>query len=195
VNSLIHNKWKILILLFLANTMNFFDRTIPAVVIESIRLEYSLNDKQLGMLAAAFSLVYAIAGLYFGKLADRNSRKKIIGIGLIAWSGFTAMNALAWSYISFFMARVGVGVGEASYAPAANSLIGDLFPPQHRAKAIGIFMLGLPVGMVLAFFTVGGIAQAFNSWRAPFIVAAVPGLILAICFFFIREPARGASEA
>ena len=194
MNSLIHNKWKILILLFLANTMNFFDRTIPAVVIESIRLEYSLNDKQLGMLAAAFSLVYAIAGLYFGKLADRNSRKKIIGIGLIAWSGFTAMNALAWSYIFFFMARVGVGVGEASYAPAANSLIGDLFPPQHRAKAIGIFMLGLPVGMVLAFFTVGGIAQAFNSWRAPFIVAAVPGLILAICFFFIREPARGAAE-
>lgn len=193
-NFLFSNPWKIIFLLFLANLLNFFDRTIPAVILENIRVEYNLNDMQLGFLAAAFAIVYALAGLYFGYLADKISRKKIIGLGLFAWSGFTAFNAIVWSYISFFTARVGVGIGESSYAPSANSLIGDLYPPEHRAKAIGIFMLGLPLGMILAFFSVGYIVESFGSWRAPFVIAAVPGFILSILFFYIKEPIRGGKE-
>lgn len=184
------NKWKILFFLFLANMLNFFDRTIPSIIIEPLRFEFSLSDLQLGLVTAAFTLVYAVAGLPFGRMADKGSRKNIIGWGLLIWSGFTALNAAAWNYISFFLVRVGVGVGEASYAPAANSLLADLFPPERRARAMGIFMLGLPIGLLLAFFTVGAIAEHFNSWRAPFLVAAIPGVLLALFFFGMKEPQR-----
>lgn len=188
------NAWKVLLLLFLANLMNFFDRTIPAIVVEPIRHEWGLSDLQLGLLAAAFTVIYAIVGLPLGRLADRASRSKIMGWGLTVWSGFTALNAAAWNFTSFFVMRMGVGIGEASYAPAATSLIGDLFPTEKRSRALGIFMLGLPLGLVLAFFTVGPMIVAFESWRAPFVVAAIPGLVLAVFMFFIREPERGASE-
>lgn len=193
-NNKIASPGKILALLFLANLINFFDRTIPAILAEPIRLEWGLSDTQLGLVAAAFTVVYAIAGLPLGRLADTWVRTRILGWGLILWSGFTGLNALAWNYWSFFLMRMGVGIGEASYAPAANSLIGDLFPPERRAKAVGIFMLGLPLGLVLAFFTVGAMVEAFDSWRAPFLIAAVPGFLLAVVMFFIREPVRGASE-
>ncbi len=193
-NKKIVSPAKILALLFLANLVNFFDRTIPAILAEPIRLEWGLNDTALGLVAAAFTVVYAIAGLPLGRLADTWVRTKILGWGLILWSGFTGLNALAWNFWSFFFMRMGVGIGEASYAPAANSLIGDLFPPERRARAMGIFMLGLPLGLVLAFFTVGAMVEAFDSWRAPFLIAAVPGFLLAVVMFFIQEPGRGASE-
>jgi MFS family permease len=117
-----------------------------------------------------------------------------MGWGIAVWSGFTAANAFAWSFGSFLVARMGVGVGEASYAPAASALIGDLFPAERRSRALGIFMLGLPMGLMLAFFTVGPLVAAFGDWRAPFVVAALPGLVLAGLMFLIREPERGASE-
>ena len=188
------NAGRVLALLFLANLLNFFDRTIPAILNEPIRIEWGLSDLQLGFIAAAFTLVYAVAGLPLGRLADRGSRKKVMGWGLIVWSGFTAANAFAWSFGSFLVARMGVGVGEASYAPASNSLIGDLYPAEKRSRALGLFMLGLPLGLLLAFFTVGPMVAAFGDWRAPFLVASVPGFVLAAALFLIREPARGASE-
>jgi MFS family permease len=188
------NAGRVLFLLFLANLLNFFDRTIPAIIIEPLRKEYALSDLQLGLVSAAFTLVYAIAGIPLGKLADTGARRKVLGWGLVVWSGFTGLNALAWNYWSFFLLRLGVGVGEASYAPAASSLIADLYPANRRARATGIYMLGLPVGLMLAFFTVGGMVTAFGSWRAPFLIASVPGLVLALFLFFIREPERGASE-
>lgn len=189
------NAWRILFLLFLANLFNFFDRTIPAIVMEPIRLEWSLSDLQIGLLGTAFTLVYAIAGVPLGRMADTGSRRKIMGWGLTVWSGLTALNGMAGSFWSFLLIRMGVGIGEASYAPAANSLIGDLFPASKRARAMGIFMLGLPLGLLLAYFTIGAMVQAFGSWRAPFFIAAVPGLLLAVFMFFIREPARGAAES
>ena len=185
---------RVLVLLFLANLLNFFDRTIPAILNEPIRLEYGLSDLQLGVIGAAFTLVYALAGIPLGRLADRGSRTRIMGWGLVVWSGFTAANAAAWSFGSFLVARMGVGVGEASYAPASNALIGDLFPAERRSRALGLFMLGLPLGLLLAFFTVGAMVEAFGDWRAPFLVAAVPGFVLALFVFRIREPERGASE-
>jgi MFS family permease len=186
--------WRVLALLFLANLLNFFDRTIPAILNEPIRIEWGLNDLQLGIIAAAFTVIYAVAGLPLGRLADRGSRKRVIGWGVAVWSAFTAANALAWNFGSFLVARMGVGVGEASYAPASSSLIGDLFPAKRRSRALGIFMLGLPAGLIAAFFTVGPLVAAFGDWRAPFVVAALPGFVVAGLMFLIREPARGASE-
>jgi len=190
-----NNAWRILFLLFLANLFNFFDRTIPAIIIEPIRLEWHLSDFQIGLIGTAFTLVYAIAGLPLARLADTGSRSRLMGWGLMAWSGLTAVNGMVGSFWSFLLVRMGVGIGEASYAPAANSLIGDLFPAERRARAMGIFMLGLPLGLLLAFFTIGAMVQAFGSWRAPFFIAAVPGVLLALFLFMIREPARGAAEA
>ena len=108
--------WRILFLLFLANLLNFFDRVIPAVVAEPIRKEWGLSDVQLGLVFSAFTIVYAIAGLPLGRLADTGSRRKIMGWGLAAWSVFTGATGAAWSYASFFVVRLFVGVGEASYA-------------------------------------------------------------------------------
>ena len=188
------NAWRVLLLLFLANVFNYFDRVVPSIVMEPIRLEWSLSDFQIGILGTAFTLVYAVAGIPLGRMADTGSRKKIMGWGLLIWSGLTAVNGLVQGFWGFLLARMGVGVGEASYGPGANSLLGDLFPSDRRARAMGIFMLGLPVGLLLAFFTTGAIVEAFDSWRAPFFIAAVPGIILALFVLMIREPQRGAAE-
>lgn len=188
------NAWRVLFLLFLANLFNFFDRAVPSIVMEPIRLEWSLSDFQIGMLGTAFTIVYALAGLPLGRMADTGSRKRIMGWGLLLWSALTAVNGAVQGFWGFLLARMGVGIGEASYGPAANSLIGDMFPAHRRARAMGIFMLGLPLGLLLAFFTTGAIVRTFDSWRAPFFIAAVPGIILALFIFMIREPKRGAAE-
>jgi MFS family permease len=188
------NAWRVLTLLFAANLFNFYDRAIPSIVTQPIKAEFGLSDLAIGILFGAFTVVYALAGIPLGRLADLGSRSKIMGWGLAAWSVMTAATGLAWNYTSLLLIRIGVGVGEAAYAPAANSMIADLFPAQKRARAVGTFQLGLPIGLILAFFTVGSITQAFGSWRAAFFIAAVPGLILAVCLFFVREPRRGASE-
>lgn len=188
------NAWRVLFLLFLANLFNFFDRTIPSVIVEPLRMEWSLSDFQVGLLGTAFTIVYAIAGIPLGRMADTGSRRKIMGWGLIVWSGMTGLSGMAWSYMSFLLIRMGVGLGEASYAPAANSLLGDLFPAHKRARAMGIFMLGLPLGLLMAYFTVGAMVAAFDSWRAPLFIAAVPGIVLAFFLFMIKEPQRGAAE-
>ena len=183
----------ILLLLFLINLMNFFDRTIPAVVLEPIRKEFGLDDTALGLLGASFTLIYAVAGVPLGYLADRFRRTRILAAGLTAWSLLTAASGLAWSFMSFFWIRLLVGVGEASCAPAANSLIGDLFPSEKRARALGIFMLGLPLGLLLAFSIVGVLAQNYG-WRVPFYLAAIPGFVVAAMMLFAAEPVRGSQE-
>ena len=129
------NAWRILFLLFLANLFNFFDRTIPAIIIEPIRMEWHLSDFQLGIIGTAFTIVYAIAGLPLGRLADTGSRSKLMGWGLASWSALTAVNGMVGSFWTFLLVRMGIGIGEASYAPAANSLIGDLFPAHRRARS------------------------------------------------------------
>jgi predicted MFS family arabinose efflux permease len=182
-----------LVLLFLVNFLNFFDRTIPAVVLEPIRAEYKLDDTSLGLLGTSFTLTYAFAGIPLGYLSDRFNRKVIIIIGLTIWSLVTGATGLSWSFLSFFFIRLLVGIGEASCAPSANSLIGDLYPSEQRARAVGVFMLGLPLGLVLAFVVVGGLAEAYG-WRVPFLFAAVPGFLVAAAMFWVEEPARGAKE-
>jgi predicted MFS family arabinose efflux permease len=185
---------RVLALLFAANLLNFYDRAMPAVVIEEIRADFGLDDTAIGLIASALTLVYALAGLPLGRLADRRPRKDVIAAGLAAWSVLTAATGAATGFVSLLLIRLGVGIGEASYAPAATSMVADLYPPQERSRAMGRIMLGLPVGLVLAYFTVGALAEALGSWRAPFLLAGVPGLILAVLVVRLREPARGAAD-
>lgn len=185
--------WYALAVLFAINTLNFFDRQILGAVGEPIRKEFALDDASLGLLGTAFTLLYAFVGVPLGVLADRIGRKGILSAGVFVWSMLTAASGLAQNFWQIFALRLGVGVGEASCAPAATSLIGDLFPAGWRAKALAIFMLGLPVGVALSFAVSGTIAKEYG-WRAAFFVAGVPGIFCAIAVLFIREPQRGAAE-
>lgn len=182
-----------LAVLFGVNMMNFFDRQVAGALAEPIRLEFGLSDTALGVVNTVFVLVYAVAGVPLGRLTDNWLRTRLISIGVTVWSLFTAASGLASSYWAFLATRVGVGVGEASCAPASQSLIGDLYPPERRARAMGLFMLGLPLGLFGAYMLSGFIGERWG-WRAAFLVACIPGLILAGLVLLVREPSRGASE-
>jgi MFS family permease len=186
---------RILVVLALANFMNFYDRTVPAIVIEPIKDEFGLSDLQIGILSGAFTVVYALAGIVLGRMADRGSRRKVMAVGLVVWSLFTAASGGAWSFASLLLFRIGVGIGEASYAPSANAMIFDAFPASRRSRAVAVFQLGIPVGLLAAFVSVGAIVEATDSWRVPFLIAAVPGLVLAVVMLTLPEPPRGASDA
>lgn len=189
-----HGARSALILLFAINLLNFFDRNMFGAVAEPIRKEWALNDSQIGWLATAFILLYAFVGVPLGRLSDRWKRPRILGIGVAVWSLLTAASGMAWSYGTLFAARVGVGIGEASCAPASSSLIGDLYPAEQRAFALSFFMLGLPLGTFFGTLVSGRIAAAYG-WRVAFYVAGVPGLVLALLALRIPEPLRGAAEA
>ncbi len=184
--------WFALTVLFLINMVNFFDRLIIGAVGEPIRREFELSDASLGLLSTAFTLLYAFVGIPFGRLADRVPRKNILAAGVFVWSLLTFASGFARNFWQVFLLRLGVGIGEASCAPAATSLISDLFPEEKRARAMSIFMLGLPVGIALSFWVSGTVAQTYG-WRAAFFVAGVPGILLAAAAMFIREPARGSA--
>ena len=183
-----------LFVLFLINLLNFYDRQILAAVTEPIRREWQLSDTAVGWLGTAFTLFYAAVGLPLGRWADRGARPRILGIGVAVWSACTAASGLAWNYATLFAARMGVGFGEASCAPAANSLIGDLFPPARRARAISFFMLGLPLGLFLSSVMSGIVAKSYG-WRMTFFVATAPGLLLAVLAWRIADSPRGAMDA
>ena len=185
--------WYALIVLFAINTMNFFDRQILGAVGELVRKEFLLSDSALGALGTAFTLLYAFVGVPLGRLADKIGRKGILSAGIFVWSLLTVGSGLAQNFWQIFALRLGVGVGEAACAPSATSLIGDLFPASWRAKALSIFMLGLPVGIALSFAVSGTIAKQYG-WRAAFFVAGIPGILCAIAVLFIKEPRRGATE-
>lgn len=182
-----------LAVLFGINLMNFFDRQVAGALGEPIRIEFGLSDTQLGLVATVFTLVYAAVGVPLGRLTDNWLRTRLIAIGVTFWSVLTAASGLAWNYTSFLATRIGVGIGEASCAPAGQSLIGDLYPPERRARAMAIFMLGLPFGLFAAYMLSGVIGEKWG-WRAAFFVACIPGLLLAVAALFIREPPRGAVD-
>jgi MFS family permease len=179
--------------LFAINAMNFFDRQILGAVGEPIRKEWGLSDSTLGALGTAFTLLYAFVGVPFGRLTDKAKRTWILSAGVFVWSLMTAASGAARNFWQLFVCRLGVGVGEASCAPAATSLIGDLFPASRRARALSVFMLGLPVGIALGFAVSGTITRSYG-WRSAFYVAGIPGLLCALGVLFIREPQRGATE-
>src|SRR5512134_2057769 len=173
--------------------MNFYDRQVVGALGEPIKQEWQLSDSQLALLSTAFVLLYAFVGLPLGRWADTGSRRVILATSVLVWSVFTALSGLAAGFTSLFIFRLGVGVGEAGCAPAANSLIGDLFPPEQRARAIGIFMLGLPLGLGASFLLSGLVAEWTNGWRGALFVAAAPGFLLGLLALKLPEPARGAA--
>jgi MFS family permease len=179
-----------LFVLFAVNLLNFFDRQLLGSLGEPIRKEFHLSDTALGLLTTVFVIVYAIVGLPLGRLSDKWRRTRLIAISIAVWSLLTAATGLAQNYTQIFVTRLGVGLGEASCAPAGQSLIGDFFPPRRRTFAMGVFMLGLPAGVFAAYASAGWIATHFG-WRAVFYVACIPGLIFSLLALLIREPARG----
>ncbi len=179
-----------LAVLFALNFMNFYDRQVIGAVGEKIKQEWQLSDSQLGSLTTAFVLLYALVGIPFGRLADTGTRRLMLSRGVVIWSAFTALSGAAGSFFTHFLYRMGVGVGEASLAPTANSLIADLFPPKVRARAISIFMLGLPLGLGASYLISGLVVKATGGWRPALYVAAAPGFILAVLALFLPEPPR-----
>jgi MFS family permease len=182
-----------LCVLFAINAINFFDRQIGGVLAEPIRKDWELTDIQVGWLATAFTLLYAATGLPLGRLADRANRTRILAVGVFFWSLMTAVSGLTRNFGQLFLVRLGVGVGEATCAPASASLIGDLYPPQQRAKAMSVFMMGLPIGLALSYLVSSQIAAKYG-WRPAFVVAGIPGLLCALAALVLREPARGTKE-
>src|SRR5436189_5126740 len=182
-----------LLVLFAINLMNFFDRQIIGGVGEGIRREWGLSDTALGLLGTVFTLLYAVVGLPLGRLSDKKQRRKILAAGVFVWSLLTAMSGMARSFSQLIVARLGVGVGEATCSPASTSLIGDIVGPTMRARAVAIWMLGLPLGLGLANGAGGWILQNWG-WRNAFYIAAVPGILCAIAAWSMTEPPRGTLE-
>lgn len=179
--------------LFAINLMNFYDRLIIGAVGEAIAVEWNLGDSQLGYLGTAFILLYAAVGVPLGRWSDRGNRSRILTMGVTVWSMLTALSGFAQNFWQMVALRLSVGVGEATCAPAANSLIGDLFPARTRARAMSIFMLGLPLGNAAALL-VSGIVTKQWGWQWAFFVALIPGLLCALGASMITEPVRGGTE-
>jgi MFS family permease len=185
--------WYALFVLFAINMMNFFDRQIIASVAPLMIADFKLSDSDYGDITTAFILIYAAVGVPLGRWADRGRRPLILGLGAAFWSLFTAGSGFARGYWSLLSMRIGVGVGEASCAPAGNSLIGDMFPANRRARPLAVFMLGLPIGIFLSNMLGGRLAEAFG-WQKTFFIAAIPGFVFAMMAFWIKECPRGAAE-
>lgn len=182
----------VLWLLTLMYVMSFIDRQIIGILSPFIKAEMGFTDTQLGWLKGlAFALLYSIVGIPIAWLADRYSRKKIVTISLIAWSGFTAVTGMASSFLHMFLARVGVGIGEAGGSPPSHSIISDLYPKEKRASALGVYSLGIPIGIGFSYLVAGALVEKFG-WRGTLIVLGVVGIGLALILaLVVKEPKRG----
>ena len=200
--------WYVLLVLALVYVFNFVDRQILTILAEDIKRDLQLDDAQIGFLyGTAFAIFYALFGIPLGRLADTWRRTRLIGMGLGVWSGMTALSGFARTYAQLAVARIGVGVGEASASPAAYSLIADYFPKERRGLALSIYAAGLYIGGGIALPLGGAVSSGWNralaagtaplhlaGWQAAFLVVGLPGLLLALWVVTLREPLRGASE-
>ena len=150
--------WTTLAILFLAYISSFVDRMIISLLVEPIKADFQISDTQISLLLGlSFAIFYCLAALPIGRLVDIWSRKKIVTVGITLWSFMTALCGLAQNYTQLFLARIGVGVGEASLAPAAYSMLADSFPPKKLGLAMGVFTMGTAVGAGLALIIGGAI--------------------------------------
>lgn len=184
-----------LFMLLAVFTTSHVDRHILNILLEAIRAEFVLSDTELGLLSGvAFAIFYATLGLPVAMWADRGNRRNIIILALSLWSAMTALCGLAQSFIQLLLFRIGVGVGEAGSNPPSHSMISDLFPPNERATAMGIFGAGANLGVLIGF-PIGGWLNQFFGWRTAFLAVGIPGLILAaVVAMTVREPRRGAAD-
>jgi MFS family permease len=200
--------WYVLGVLFLVYVLNFIDRSIVSILAQAIKADLRLADQELGFLyGTAFAVFYALFGIPLGRLADGWYRGRLIAIGLIAWSSMTALSGFATSFEELAIARIGVGIGEASASPAAYSLLADHFPARKRALVLAIYTAGLYVGGGLSLPIGGSVAHAWTmrfaagtaplglaGWQAAFLAVGLPGLVLALWVLTLREPPRGLAE-
>ncbi len=197
--------WYVVCVLTLAYVFSFLDRQILALLIEPIRKDMDISDTQISLLLGlAFSIFYTLLGVPIGRLADRKSRRGIIAVGITIWCIMTAACGLAKTFTQLFLARVGVGIGEASLNPSALSLISDYFPRNKRARPIGFYNMGVSLGAGVAM-VIGGqiIAWVFEAppielpvvgtlqpWQAVFVMVGLPGLLIALLMATVKEPVR-----
>ena len=176
------------------NFLNYMDRYIPVAAGPRIKAEFGLNDTQVGVLATAFLLTYAVFALPFGIWADRGFRRNVVGVAVSVWSVATLFTGFAVNFVQLLATRSVVGLGEAGYYPAGTSLMSDYFPKQTRARAMSIWNAGTALG-IAAGFAGGGVIAAVYGWRVAFFATAIPGGLFAVLAFRMREPLRGAAEA
>lgn len=202
--------WFVVVLLMLAFALSMVDRMILSLLVTPLKSTYGYSDVEISLLQGlAFSLFYVTCGIPIGWMADRFKRTTLISWCILVWSVMTALSAFTRGFTSLFVARVGVGVGEAGLGPAANSLIADLFPPHRLSKPIALYSAGALFGPALAMIGGGAIvdhlltlgdldiplAGQWPAWQMIFMIAGLPGLLLALAFRFVREPQRhGLSE-
>jgi predicted MFS family arabinose efflux permease len=185
-------RYWVLALLFVAYTFNFIDRQIMGILNTPIQTELGVDDAQMGLLGGlSFALFYTGLGIPIAYLADRWDRSWIMTIALTLWSGFTALCGAAQNYTQLFLARMGVGVGEAGGVAPAYSLISDYFPPKERARALAVYSFGIPIGSAMGI-ALGGIVASLVDWRVAFLTVGVAGVLIAPIFrLVVREPQRG----
>ncbi len=197
--------WYVVGILTVAYVFSFLDRQILALLVQPIKRDLVLSDTQMSLLMGlAFAIFYTVLGIPIGRLADRHSRRAIIAAGITIWCLMTAACGLARTYTQLFLARIGVGVGEATLTPAALSLISDYFPRDKRGRAISFYTMGISVGAGIAMVVGGQIIHYVSSappvslpvigtlyaWQTVFLVVGLPGLVIAALMITVREPAR-----
>ncbi len=197
--------WYVVVVLTIAYVVSFLDRQILALLVEPIKHDLGISDTRMSLLLGfAFALFYTLLGIPAGRLADRLDRRWIITGGITLWSIMTGLCGLARDYSQLFLARIGVGVGEATLNPAALSLISDYFPPASRARPLGFFAMGVSVGAGCALVAGGWLIETIAAappvslplvgtlypWQTVFLVLGIPGLLVAALMGTVREPQR-----
>ena len=199
--------WYVLGVLVVVYILNFIDRQILSILAVDIKNDLGLSDSDLGFLGgAAFAVFYALFGVPLGRLADNWDRKKLLSVGLALWSTMTALSGFAYNQLTLSLARMGVGIGEATASPTAYSLISDYFPKRQRATALAIYSSGLYLGGGVSLLIGAKIGQVWNAaypgggplglvgWQAAFLAVGIPGLLMALWVATLREPVRGAMD-
>ena len=197
--------WVTVFILMAAYALAFVDRQILTLLVEPVKRDLAITDTQFSLLSGlAFTLFYTVMGIPFAWIADRSSRRTLIVVSIAAWSAMTAACGMASSFLTLFLARIGVGVGEAGLSPAAYSMIADSFPPAKRARPLGVYAIGSICGVGLALIIGGAVIQwalsappvslpligELKSWQLAFLIVSIPGPILVLAMLMVREPKR-----
>ena len=188
-----------LLLLTLVYGFNFIDRQIMGILAPFIQKDLGLTNTELGLLIGlAFAVFYTFVAIPIAWLADRFNRVNILSIALATWSAFTALTGLANNFVQVALARMGVGIGEAGGSPPSHSIISDMYPKEERASALGVYSMGIPLGIMAAYFVTASLMDVTEdqvNWRQIFIFLGLTGIALAVVVkLVLKEPVRGAME-